>query len=74
MAHRPLKRKESLATLGKAGAFSPTYGLCSVGYVQERHERLLGRAVEVDLVGAVLRGGKRRTFRMTIAEGPGRTP
>lgn len=67
MAHRPLKRKEFLATLGKTGAFSPTYGLCSVGYVQEMHERLLGRPVEVDLVDAVLRGGKRCTFRMTIA-------
>lgn len=51
----------------KAGSFSPTYCLCSVGYVQEMHERLLGRPVKVELVDAVLRGGKRCKFRMTIA-------
>jgi hypothetical protein len=51
----------------KAGAFSPTYCLCSVGYVKEMHERLLGRPVKVELVDAVLRGGKRCRFRMTVA-------
>lgn len=51
----------------KAGAFSPTYCLCSLGYVKEMHERMLGRPVEVALVDAVLRGGKRCRFRMTVA-------
>jgi len=51
----------------KAGAFSPTYCLCSLGYVKEMHERILGRPVEVELVDSVLRGGKRCQFRMTAA-------
>jgi hypothetical protein len=51
----------------KAGELSPTYCLCSVGYVQEMHERMLGRPVEVALVDSVLRGGKRCKFRMTVA-------
>lgn len=51
----------------KAGELSPTYCHCSVGYVQEMHERLLGRPVEVELVDSVLRGGKRCKFRMTAA-------
>jgi len=49
------------------GKISPTYCLCSVGYVQELHERRLGRSVEVELVDSVLRGGKRCKFRMTLA-------
>lgn len=49
------------------GKFSPTYCLCSLGYVKEMHERRLGRPVEVELVDSVLRGGKRCKFRMTIA-------
>jgi hypothetical protein len=51
----------------KAGEISPTFCLCSVGYVQEMHERMLGRPVEVELVDSVLRGGKRCKFRMTVA-------
>ena len=51
----------------KAGAFSPTYCLCSLGYVKEMHERILGRPVAVELVDSVLRGGKRCKFRMTVA-------
>ena len=51
----------------KAGTLSPTFCLCSVGYVQEMHERMLGRPVKVELVEAVLRGGKRCKFRMTVA-------
>lgn len=50
----------------KAGEISPTYCFCSVGYVQEMHERMLGRPVEVELVDSVLRGGKRCKFRMTV--------
>ena len=55
-----------LAEAQKAGAVSPTYCLCSVGYVQETHERVLGRPVKVELVDSVLRGGKRCKFRMTV--------
>lgn len=55
-----------MAEAQKPGAFSPTYCLCSVGYVKEMHERVLGRPVEVELVDAVLRGGKRCKFRMTV--------
>jgi hypothetical protein len=51
----------------KAGKISPTYCFCSVGYVKEMHERMLGRPVEVELVDSVLRGGKRCQFRMTVA-------
>jgi hypothetical protein len=51
----------------KAGTLSPTYCLCSVGYVQEMHERMLGRPVKVELVDSVLRGGKRCKFRMKVA-------
>jgi len=46
---------------------SPTYCLCSVGYVKEIHERIVGKPVEVELVDSVLKGGKRCKFRMTIA-------
>jgi hypothetical protein len=56
----------STAEAQKAGELSPTYCLCSVGYVQEMHERVLGRPVEVELVDSVLRGGKRCKFRMTV--------
>ncbi len=51
----------------KPGKISPTYCLCSVGYVKEMHERRIGRPVQVELVDSVLRGGKRCRFRMTIA-------
>lgn len=50
-----------------AGKFSPTCCHCSVGYVRETHERMLGRPVQVELVDSVLRGGKRCRFRMTVA-------
>jgi len=56
-----------LAEAQKAGQLSPTYCLCSVGYVQEMHERTLGRPVEVELVDSVLRGGQRCRFRLTVA-------
>lgn len=55
-----------MAEAQKPGAFSPTYCLCSVGYVKEMHERILGRPVEVELVDSVLRGGPRCKFRMTV--------
>jgi hypothetical protein len=56
-----------MAEAQKAGQISPTYCLCSVGYVKEMHERMLGRPVEVELVDSVLRGGNRCKFHMTVA-------
>ncbi len=49
------------------GRVSPTFCHCSVGYVREMHERLLGRPVKVELVDSVLRGGTRCRFTLTIA-------
>lgn len=46
---------------------SATYCHCSVGYVQEMHERRFGRPVKVELVSSVLRGGPRCRFRITVA-------
>lgn len=51
----------------KPGTISPSYCLCSVGYVKEMHERALGRPVEVELVDSVLRGGKGCKFKMIVA-------
>jgi hypothetical protein len=48
---------------GKVPAF---YCLCSIGYVREMHERLLGRPVEVRLVDSVLRGGTRCKFKINL--------
>ncbi len=49
------------------GKISPTYCLCSVGYVKEMHERRFGRPVDVELVDSVLKGGKRCKFKITVA-------
>lgn len=57
----------STAEVQKPGQISPTFCLCSVGYVKEMHERILGRPVEVELVGSVLKGDKRCRFRITVA-------
>ncbi len=46
---------------------SPTYCLCSLGYVKALHEQMFGRRVEVELVDSVLRGGKRCKFRISVA-------
>lgn len=56
-----------MAEARKGGQLSPTYRLCSVGYVKEMHERMLGRPVEVELVGSALQGGARCKFHMTVA-------
>jgi hypothetical protein len=56
-----------MAEAQKAGEFSPTFCFCSLGYVQEMHERILGRPVAVELVDSVLKGGRRCKFRMTVA-------
>lgn len=44
-----------------------SYCLCSVGYVKEMHEQLFQRPCQVELIEAVLRGGKRCRFRITVA-------
>jgi hypothetical protein len=49
-----------------AGSISPTYCLCSVGYVREMHRRLLGRPLQVELVDSVLKGAQRCSFRITL--------
>jgi hypothetical protein len=48
---------------GKIPSF---YCQCSIGYVQEAHERMLGRQVEVRLIDSVLRGGKRCKFKINL--------
>lgn len=49
------------------GKFSPTFCLCSVGYVKEMHERMLGRPIEVELVDSVLMKGNRCRYKMTVS-------
>jgi hypothetical protein len=51
----------------KPAGMSPTYCLCSVGYVQEMHELRFGRKAEVELLDSVLMGGKRCRFKITLA-------
>jgi hypothetical protein len=51
----------------KPAGLSPTYCLCSVGYVKVMHEMRFGRPVEVELLDSVLRGGKRCKFKITVA-------
>jgi hypothetical protein len=47
---------------------SPTYCLCSSGYVQEIFERSTGRTVKsVEVVESVKRGGKDCRFKVTLA-------
>jgi len=50
----------------KAAGLSPTYCLCSVGYVKEMHELRFGRKAEVELLDSVLQGGKRCRFKITV--------
>ncbi len=50
-----------------AKTMSASYCWCSVGYVQEIHERVFGRPVNVELVESVLRGNPRCRFRITLA-------
>ncbi len=50
----------------KPAGLSRTYCQCSVGYVKEMHERKFGRPVTVELLGSVLHGDKRCTFRITV--------
>jgi hypothetical protein len=45
---------------------SPTYCLCSLGYVKELHEQLFKKPVKVELLSAVLRGDPRCKFKITV--------
>lgn len=51
----------------KPEGLSPTYCICSVGYVKQMHEMYLGQPVEVELVDSVLRGEQRCKFKITVA-------
>jgi|WetSurSiteA1Bulk_404760.scaffolds.fasta_scaffold01184_6 hypothetical protein len=46
---------------------SPTYCLCSLGYVKEMHEQIFKKPVEVELLSSVLRGDPRCKFKITVA-------
>jgi len=50
----------------KPAGMSPTYCLCSVGYVKEMNELRFGRKAEVELLDSVLLGGKRCKFKITV--------
>jgi hypothetical protein len=50
----------------KPAGVSPTYCLCSVGYVKEMNELRFGRKAEVELLDSVLMGGKRCKFKVTV--------
>jgi hypothetical protein len=50
----------------KPAGLSPTFCLCSLGYVKEMHEQLFKKNVEVALVSSVLRGDARCRFRITV--------
>jgi predicted hydrocarbon binding protein len=45
---------------------SPTYCLCSVGYVREMFEQRIGKPVRVELIDSVLRGGKGCNFKVSF--------
>ncbi len=46
---------------------SPTFCLCSLGYVKEMHEQMFRKPVEVELVSSVLRGDPRCRFKITVS-------
>jgi predicted hydrocarbon binding protein len=50
---------------GPAG-LSPTYCICSTGYVKEMFERMMGESVEVELLESLRRGGKKCRFLIQI--------
>jgi len=47
---------------------SPTFCLCSTGYVREIFERQLARPVTVELVESLKTGGRDCVFRVTVRE------
>jgi hypothetical protein len=51
----------------KPAGLSPTFCLCSLGYVKEMHEQIFKKPVEVELLSSVLRGDPRCKFKITVA-------
>jgi hypothetical protein len=51
----------------KPAGLSPTFCLCSLGYVKETHEQIFKKPVEVELVSSVLRGDPRCKFKITVS-------
>ena len=45
---------------------SPTYCICSTGYVKEMFERIVGKPVKVELLESLRRGGKKCRFLIRI--------
>lgn len=52
----------------KPAGLSVTYCTCSLGYVQDLFQQMLGTPVEIELVDSVLKGGKRCKFKITVPE------
>jgi hypothetical protein len=50
----------------KPAGLSPTFCLCSLGYVKEMHEQIFKKPVEVKLLSSVLRGDPRCRFKITV--------
>ena len=46
---------------------SPTFCVCSLGYVKEMHEQMFMKPVEVELMSSVLRGDPRCKFKITVS-------
>jgi len=51
----------------KPAGLSPTYCLCSLGYVREMHEQIFKKPVQADLLTSVLRGDPRCKFKITVS-------
>ncbi len=51
---------------GFSGKISPSFCLCSVGYVKELFEHALGRPVEVDLETSIVRGDAECRFAVKL--------
>ncbi len=51
----------------RPAGLSPTYCLCSLGYVKEMHEQIFKKPVEVDLLGSVLRGDPMCKFKIKVS-------
>jgi predicted hydrocarbon binding protein len=50
----------------KPNGLSPTYCLCSLGYVKEMNEQTFGKPVDAELLDSVLQGAKRCRFKVTV--------
>jgi hypothetical protein len=51
----------------KPAGLSPTFCLCSLGYVKEMHEQIFKKPVEVELLSSVLRGDPRCRFKIMVS-------